>query len=136
MIGTRSRRVGGRAGTRTGPSGPAGPHARRKRSTAAALAVRELSVQTLVAEAYASIAAHAAELHAFDLARDRAELAVRIDLHFDPAARGLLDLLLVELEELMLPLVHRRCAEFHDEIGSRGRCARREAYECRGNRYC
>ena len=72
------------------------------------------------------IALDAAELHAFDLARDRAELASRVDLHLDAAAGGLLDLLLVEFDELMLRLVHRRGAELHDEIGGRRRRGQRE----------
>ena len=65
----------------------------------------------------AGIALDVAELHAFDLARDRAELARRIDLHLDAAAGRLLDFFLVEFEELMLPLVHGGAAHFHDEIG-------------------
>ena len=33
----------------------------------------------------------------------------------------------------MLSLVHRRGAEFHDEVGGRGRTGRREAYQRRGD---
>ena len=65
----------------------------------------------------ADIALDAAELNALDLAWNRAELASRVDLHLDAAAGGFLDFFLVEFDELMLRLVHRRGAEFHDEIG-------------------
>ena len=77
----------------------------------------------------ADIALDVAELHAFDLARDRAELARRIDLHLDAAAGRFLDLFLVEFEELMLPLVHGGGAHFHDEIGGVRRRGRREAWQ-------
>lgn len=75
------------------------------------------------------IALDIAELDAFDLARDRAELARRIDLHLDAAAGRLLDFFLVEFEELMLPLVHGGAAHFHDEIRGLSRRARRKACE-------
>jgi hypothetical protein len=62
-----------------------------------------------------------AKLHTLNLARDRAELARRIDLHFDAAARCVLDLLLIEFDELMLRFVDGRGADLHDEIGGGGR---------------
>ncbi len=67
------------------------------------------------------IALDIAELHAFDLARDRTELACRIDLHLDAPARSLLEFFFVEFNELMLRLVDRRGAELHDEIRRRRR---------------
>src|SRR5947207_2456890 len=67
------------------------------------------------------IALDIAELHALDLARDRAELACRIDLHLDAPARRLLEFFFVEFNELMLRLVDRRSAEPHDEIRRRRR---------------
>ena len=67
------------------------------------------------------IALDGAELHAFDLARDRSELAGRINLHLDAAARSLLQGFLVEFHELMLRFVDGRGAEFHDVFGGRGR---------------
>src|SRR4029077_19257302 len=77
----------------------------------------------------AAIGLDGAELHALDLARDRPELAVRIDLHLNAAAGRLLDLFLVEFEELMLALVHGGAAEFHHEIGGGRRGGRRETGE-------
>ena len=73
------------------------------------------------------IALDIAELDAFDFARDRAELACRIDLHLDAAAGGLLDFFLVELDELVLGLVDRRGAELHDEVGGVRRDGRQQA---------
>jgi hypothetical protein len=73
------------------------------------------------------VALDAAELHAFDLARNGTKLTGRINLHLDPAAGGFFDLFLVELDELMLRLVDRRGAEFHDEIGGGGRSERLHA---------
>src|SRR5437588_10489350 len=66
-----------------------------------------------------------AELDALDLARDRTELACRIDLHLDATAGGLLEFFFVEFNELMLRLVDRRSAELHDKIGRRRRKRRR-----------
>src|SRR5215471_3334491 len=68
----------------------------------------------------ADIALDIAELDAFDLARDRAELARRIDLDFDTAVRGFFDLVLVEFDELVLGLVDSRGAEFHHKIRGGG----------------
>jgi hypothetical protein len=67
------------------------------------------------------IALDIAELHAFDLARDRPKLARRIDLHLDALARSLLEFFFVEFNELMLRFVNRRGAELHDEIRRRRR---------------
>jgi len=66
------------------------------------------------------IALDIAELDAFDLARDRAELACRIDLDFYTAVGGFFDLVLVEFDELVLGLVDSRGAEFHHKIRGRG----------------
>ena len=60
-----------------------------------------------------------AELQPVDHARDRSELAARIDADLDPPAGGLLDGLLVELDVLVLRFVERGGPEFHHEIGRR-----------------
>jgi hypothetical protein len=74
------------------------------------------------------IALDIAELDAFDLARDRAELARWIDLDLDAAIRGFLDLVLVEFDELVLGLVDRGSAELHYKIrGRRGTRAKKRA---------
>ena len=67
------------------------------------------------------IALDISELHTFDLARDRPELACRIDLHLDAPARSLLEFFFVEFNELMLRLVDRRSAELHDKVRRRRR---------------
>src|SRR5262249_38330013 len=62
------------------------------------------------------IALDIAELHAFNLARYRPELAGGIKLHFDTPARSLFQLFFIELDELVLRLVDGRSAELHDEV--------------------
>ena len=56
-----------------------------------------------------------AELHAFDLSRDRAQLAGGIDLALDAAAGILLDRGGVVLSVLMQDVVERRQRDLHDD---------------------
>jgi hypothetical protein len=56
-----------------------------------------------------------AELNAFDLARDRAELARRIDFCLDAAAGFLFDQRAEALKPFVLSVVHRRERQLHHE---------------------